>query len=63
MPKKELPKNINVCRTVGELMNELEKLPRTLAVNQGFRKGVKLTVYNANCEWLKPFLEFSENER
>lgn len=61
--KKELPKNIKVCRTVGALIKELEKLPRTLAVNQGFGKGVKPTVFNANCEWSKPFLEFKENEQ
>lgn len=61
--KKELPKDINVCRTVGALIKELEKLPRTLAINQGFGKGVKPTVYNAHVEWSKPFIKFEENER
>ncbi len=61
MPKKELPRNIPVCRTVGDLLKELEKLPRTLAIKQGFGNGVKPVVYNINCIWSKPQLEFNEN--
>ena len=54
----EQPK-VKKCRTVGALIKELQKLPKTLGIRQGFGDGVKPTVYNAKTS---AFLEFEEVE-
>jgi hypothetical protein len=34
------------CKTVGEVVRELQRLPADLPVEQGFSKGVDLVVFN-----------------
>lgn len=36
------------AKTVGDLKRQLDKLPNTLNIEQGFGKGVGLVVYNIN---------------
>ena len=55
---KEQPK-IKKCKTVGNLMDELAKLPKTLPIKQGFGIGVNPTVFNSKTS---AFLEFVEVE-
>ena len=38
------------CRTVGDVIEQLEKLPRSLPVSAGFGEPVVLTIYNAMQE-------------
>ncbi len=55
---KEVPK-LKKCKSVGKLIEELSRLPKTLPIRQGFGDGVKLVVYNSNTE---AFLELTEIE-
>lgn len=45
------------CETVGEVIEQLKRLPPDLPVDQGFGKGVRITVYNASTD---PHVEFDE---
>lgn len=36
-----------VCRTVGELIAELQLLPQDLRIEQGFGEGVRVEIFNA----------------
>jgi len=47
-----------VCKTVGEVIEQLKRLPDDLAIGQGFGSAVRLTVYNITRE--DPHLDFSE---
>lgn len=60
MDWKKLPKNIPACDTVGELMQELAKLPPELPIKLSFEDGVKPVVYNAKYD--DRHLSFEENE-
>ena len=55
---KEQPK-LKTCRTVGKLIEELQKLPKTLPIKQGFGDGTMPTVFNSTTS---AFLEFEEVE-
>lgn len=47
--------------TVGELIEQLQKLPKDLKINQGFGKGVRACVYNVNAAHVDfPHMEFQE---
>lgn len=48
--------NVNVS-TVGELIDELSRLPRTLAVKSGFADSADVVVFNRDSE---PFLELQD---
>lgn len=56
MKLKEAPK-LKKCRTVGKLIEELQKLPKTLPIRQGFGDGVSIEVYNISTD---AHLEFEE---
>lgn len=47
-----------ICYTVGDLVEQLKRLPRGMKINQGFGRGVEVIVYNhgrSDCH-----LEFEE---
>jgi len=46
------------AKTVGDLKKQLDKLPNTLNIEQGFGKGVELVVYNINQQ--DTHLEFQD---
>lgn len=47
------------CKTVGEVIDELSKLPRDLPCHQGFEKSVDIVVFNRKTE---PVVEFEEGD-
>ena len=47
-----------LCETVGEVIEQLKRLPEDLAIGQGFGEAVILTVYNISME--NPHLSFDE---
>jgi len=55
---KKVPE-LKECKTVGKLIVELQKLPKTLPVNHGLGIGIKPTVFNSKTN---AFLEFEEVE-
>ena len=46
--------------TVGDLKEVLRRLPDNLRISCGFNQGVRIAVYNVNCENKNPALEFEE---
>lgn len=51
--------SINV-RTVGEMIDELSRLPRDMQVKQGFEDSTDIVVFNRNTE---PFVEMEDGNR
>lgn len=47
-----------LCETVGEVIEQLNKLPKDLDVVQGFGDAVRITVYNISRE--NPHVSFDE---
>ena len=47
-----------VAETVGDLIEQLQRLPPELAIEQGFGRGGKLKVYNASTA--SPHLKIKE---
>ena len=56
MKLKEQPK-LKKCKNVGKLIEELQKLPKSLPIRQGFGEGISIEVYNISTD---AFLEFEE---
>ena len=46
--------------TVAEMISQLEKLPKDLAIEHGFSAGVRLVVYNISLN--NPHLGIAEND-
>lgn len=59
--------NFRPVKTVGALIKQLEKLPKSMKISQGFGEGVKLGVYNysetaKDLELDGPFISFEETD-
>ena len=47
-----------LCDTVGEVIEQLNRLPKTLNIGQGFGETVRITVYNISSD--NPHVAFDE---
>ena len=50
-----------VCDTVGEVIEQLNRLPKDLEVSQGFGESVRIVVYNISRE--NPHVSFEEDDQ
>lgn len=51
-----------VVETVGEMIEQLKRLPPDLPVQQGFSERAVLTVFNVDADHRPPSLEVREDE-
>jgi hypothetical protein len=58
--KFPFPNGLRTCYSVGELIEQLQRLPPDLPIEQRFERGCQPVVYGLNQPDVYPFLEFEE---
>lgn len=58
----KLPKKIKRVRNVGELIDALTNLPRSLPIRGSFSKSVRPAIYNNTELFNDPHIMFDEND-